>query len=83
MIKPFQLTTRIAVLLQAIVFSCLLSCSESPTDTDPIAGVEKAGLDDPSLSAALKIDQLLDAHLGKQQLKPNPTISDEVFVRRV
>lgn len=87
MINPFQLTlrfaTRIGALMQATVFSCFLSCSESPTDTDPIAGVEKAGLDDPSLSAALKIDQLLEAHLSKEQLKPNPTIRDEVFVRRV
>ena len=40
-------------------------------------------MDDPSVSAALKIDQLLEAHLGKEQLKPNPTIRDEVFVRRV
>ena len=33
-------------------------------------------------AAARKIDQLIEAHLQKEQLQPNPIISDETFVRR-
>lgn len=35
------------------------------------------------ITAARKIDRLVEAHLQKEQLKPNPTIGDEAFARRV
>ncbi len=41
------------------------------------------GMEIDPRAASQKIDQLVEAHLEREQLKPTPTINDETFVRRV
>ena len=71
--------------LKLVSFLLPFGCSGPSSDTDlnPVASVENADVDHASISAAQKVNQFLEAHLQQEQLKPNQTISDEVFVRRV
>jgi hypothetical protein len=61
--------------LKLVCVLLLVGCSgpSSDTDIDPISAVENADVDNDSIFLAQKIDQLIEVHLQKEQLKPNQT----------
>ena len=69
LISLYQMNTRQSLFLLIFVSICLAVTTVAAEEFDP-------------KKAAGKIDEFVLAHLSAKQLKPNPTIRDEQFLRR-